>query len=128
MSEEASTAPPDVARTIELLGSRLVSVKFFSIGSFFVRSRNLFVLVGDVIEGELSAGSFVSIPLTPGLAVTAKIQGVEVIEIGYKGAQHLGLVIEYEEDPAELEVLSALVVGGETLELVPDSLLAGEGG
>ena len=103
-------------------------MKFFSIGSFFVRSRNLFVLVGDVIEGELSAGSFVSIPLTPGLAVTAKIQGVEVIEIGYKGAQHLGLVIEYEEDPAELEVLSALVVGGETLELVPDSLLAGEGG
>jgi len=40
-----------------------MQAKFFAVGSFFIRSRNMFVAVGDVIEGHIQPGMMVAVSL-----------------------------------------------------------------
>lgn len=105
-----------------------MSAKFLAVGSFFVKSRNLYMIVGDVVGGEVKAGSFVSIRLNPSLSIAAKVGSVEVVEVAHEERNYLGLVIEY-DDAEDLEMLAGLGVGGETLELAhPTALYEGHEG
>jgi hypothetical protein len=92
-----------------------MKAKFYAIGSFFVRSRNLFVAVGDVTEGEVKPGMSVSVDLGH-LRVTTTISNVEVIEVVFRGQDYLGLAFAF-ESPEDLEFWQALRISDETLEI-----------
>jgi hypothetical protein len=89
--------------------------KFFVIGSFFVRSRNLFVAVGDVTEGEVKPGMSVSVDLSH-IRVSTTVSNVEVIDVVFRGQDYLGLAFAFEA-PEDLEFWQALRMSDETLEL-----------
>jgi hypothetical protein len=89
--------------------------KFYVIGSFFVRSRNLFVAVGDITEGDIRPGMSVSVSLGH-LQVSTTICGVEVIEVAFRDQDYLGLAFGF-ESPEELEFWQALHLNDETLEI-----------
>ena len=92
-----------------------MQAKFFAVGSFFLRSRNLFVAVGEVTEGEVKQGMTVSVSLG-NISVTTTVKDVEVIGVDFRGQDYQGLVFGF-DDPADLEFWQALRIGGETLEL-----------
>jgi hypothetical protein len=92
-----------------------VAAKFSVVGSFFMPSRNLFVAVGDVIEGNVKAGMTVAVTLST-VQVTTPIQGVEVITVDFRDQAYSGLGFGF-DDPDELEFWSALRIGGEVLEI-----------
>jgi hypothetical protein len=48
-----------------------MSAKFYAVGSFHLPSRNLFVIVGDVLEGSVRPGMTFAVQLNPGFAVTS---------------------------------------------------------
>lgn len=89
--------------------------RFWVVGSFHVRSRNLFVLVGDLLEGKAVPGSTVCVRLG-NLGVSARVASLEVIDISYEGRQHLGLALAY-DDPEELDFWNALSLSNEEIEL-----------
>lgn len=89
--------------------------QFLAVGSFFIRSRNLFVAVGDVVEGEVKPGMTVTVSLGS-ISVTTPINGVEVIDVDFRGTSYLGLVFSY-QNPEELEFWASLKIGEETLQL-----------
>ncbi|MEZ4335762.1 MAG: hypothetical protein R3B82_03955 [Sandaracinaceae bacterium] len=43
----------------------MTEAKLYAIGSFLIRSRNLLVIVGDVLEGEVRTGMTVRVPFGP---------------------------------------------------------------
>ncbi len=89
--------------------------KFSTIGSFFIRSRQLFVAVGDVTEGEVKRGMTVAVSLGS-FSVTTTVKDVDVIRVDFRGQDYVGLVFSF-DDPEDLEFWHALKIGGETLEL-----------
>jgi hypothetical protein len=91
------------------------TAKFYALGSFLLRSRNLFVIVGDVLEGEVTPGMRISIPLG-GIAVATRVASVEYVDVIHEGKSFIGLAMEYEH-PEELEFLMGLGVSGEVLTL-----------
>jgi hypothetical protein len=92
-----------------------MKAKFFTIGSFLVRSRNLFVAVGDVTEGEVQPGMNVEVDLGH-LRVGANVASVEVIEVAFRNQAYLGLAFAF-EGPEDLEFWQELQLSDETLEL-----------
>lgn len=93
----------------------MATAQFYALGSFLVRSRKLYVIVGDVLEGEVVAHMTVEIPLG-GISIAARVASVEYVDVIHEGKQYLGLAIEL-EDPNELEFLMGLGVSGQTLTL-----------
>jgi|SRR5688572_6770391 hypothetical protein len=89
--------------------------RFYTVGSFLMRSRNLFVAVGKVMEGHIEAGMTVSVNLGS-LKLATTIKSVEVVEASCLNKNYLGLVFSF-EDPAELEVWERLKLSDETLVL-----------
>ena len=59
-----------------------MDAKFLAVGSFFIRSRKLFVVVGDVVEGEIQTGMEVIVPLGD-ISVSAPVRDVEVIDVTF---------------------------------------------
>lgn len=92
-----------------------MKAKFFTIGSFLVRSRNLFIAVGDVTEGEVRPGMNVEVDLGH-FRVGTKVTTVEVIEVAFRDQDYLGLAFAF-DDPEDLEFWQALRLSEETLEL-----------
>ena len=92
-----------------------MKAKFYAIGSFFIRSRNLFVAVGDVTEGEVKVGMSVAVSLGS-ISVETRVAAVEVIEVVFRGQDYLGLAFEC-ENQEESEFWRALRISEETLEL-----------
>jgi hypothetical protein len=93
-----------------------MSAKFFVIGSFLVRSRNLFVAVGDATEGTILPGMRIVVDLGNLKLDAGAVACIEVIEIALKGQKYLGLAFTF-EDPADLEFLQALDLSGQTLDV-----------
>ena len=96
-----------------------MAAKFYVVGSFLVRSRNLFVAVGDVVEGHIEAGMTVNVDLG-NIAVSAKIASMEVIDVEYLNKSYKGLAFAY-DDPQELGFWEALKLSDETLSVDPTS-------
>jgi hypothetical protein len=93
-----------------------MSAKFYAVGSFHLPSRNLFVIVGDVLEGSVRPGMTFAVQLNPGIAVTSNVAQVEMVDVRYMGKAYVGLAVEY-VDPAELDFWLALDISDETIEL-----------
>lgn len=91
------------------------TAKFHAIGSFLLRSRDLFVIVGDVLEGEVVAG--MQVHASRGASsVTKRVASVEYVDVIHEGKSHIGLVLKY-EGLEELEILRGFEVCGATLQL-----------
>jgi hypothetical protein len=93
-----------------------MSARFFVIGSFLVRSRNLFVAVGDVTDGKILPGMRIVVDLGNLKLDAGTVAGIEVIEIALKGQKYVGLAFAFEE-PADLEFLQTLDLSGQTLDV-----------
>lgn len=91
------------------------TAKFYALGSFLLRSRNIFVIVGDVLEGEVAPGMRILLPLG-GITMATRVAAVEYVDVIHEGKSFIGLAIAY-EDPEELEFLMGLGVSGEIVTL-----------
>jgi hypothetical protein len=65
--------------------------RFHAQDTFTIPSRDVFVIAGDVVEGQVSKGMTVHIPLNGGLSMTATITALE--HISTDGPAEVGLVI-----------------------------------
>jgi hypothetical protein len=65
--------------------------KFITIGNFTVPSHNLFVVLGDVIEGELKPGAKVTVGVES-VSPEPSIPGVELVEATFRSQPCLALV------------------------------------
>ena len=90
--------------------------KFYAVGSFYVHSRNLFVIAGEVIEGSIENGMTVSINLNSQMSIRTIIRTVELAAITFLGQSYTGLVVDY-EDTEELDILNEPGVSDEILEI-----------
>jgi hypothetical protein len=91
-----------------------MSGRFYAVGFFYVPSRRLFVVVGDVVAGGVAVGDTISLDLGH-LKVGAPIDAVEVISVDYLGKSYLGLAFGF-DDAEDLEFWHGLRISGETLE------------
>ena len=80
--------------------------------TFKLPERKLFVMAGSVLEGESLPGMFGHMPCNSSLDITARIQSIE--KPRRLDADDVWLCIE--EEPDEVDLLSALNVSDETLE------------
>lgn len=94
-----------------------MTARFYTVGSFLMRSRNLFVAVGKIMEGHIEAGMMVSVDLGS-LKLKTTIKSVEVVEANCLNKNYLGLVFSF-EDPAELDIWERLKLQDETLVVEP---------
>jgi hypothetical protein len=90
-----------------------VTAKFYIVGSFLVRSRNLFVAVGDIVEGHVEPGMHVTVDLG-NIKVGTSVASVEVIDVTYLSRSYKGLAFAF-HDPAELDFWQALQLSDQTL-------------
>lgn len=90
-----------------------MTAQFFVVGSFFVRSRNLFVAVGDIVEGYVEPGMNVVVDLG-NIKVGTSVSSVEVIDVTYLGKAYKGLAFGF-EDPEELGFWQMLDLSDQTL-------------
>ena len=81
-----------------------------------IPDRQLFVMAGSVVEGEIQAGMFVRVPFNPSLDMTARIHCIEFAR--RHGGEDVCLCIESEPELAE--VLRGLDIGDETFEVTTD--------
>jgi hypothetical protein len=90
-----------------------MTAKFYVVGSFLVPSRNLFVAVGDIVDGYVEPGMNVTVDLG-NITVGTTVQSVELIEVSYLSRSYKGLAFGF-EDPAELGFWQMLQLSDETL-------------
>ncbi|MCA9604161.1 MAG: hypothetical protein KC619_01115 [Myxococcales bacterium] len=92
----------------------MTEAKLYAIGSFLIRSRNLLVIVGDVLEGEVRTGMTIHVPFGT-ISITHRVASIERVEVTHEGKLYVGLALEYGSE-ADLELALALCPeGGETL-------------
>jgi uncharacterized protein (DUF1015 family) len=84
---------------------------------FALESRQLFVLAGSIVEGQIRAGMIVNVPLNSSLVVSGQIHSVEFARRA-DGREDVCLCISY-EDSDEPGVWNTLNVQNETLDVVP---------
>jgi hypothetical protein len=92
-----------------------MTAKFYVVGSFLVPSRNLFVAVGDIVDGSVEAGMNETVNLA-NVKVGTTVQSVELIEVSYLNRSYKGLAFAF-EDPAELGFWQMLQLSDETLQI-----------
>ena len=90
-----------------------MTARFYTVGSFLMRSRNFFVAVGKIMEGHIEAGMTVTVNLGS-LKIGTRIESIEVVEVSCLNKEYLGLVFAF-EDPSELDVWQRLQLSDETL-------------
>ena len=90
--------------------------KFHCTRSFVVRPDR-FVIAGNVLSGTIRPGMKVRISFNPSFSMASEIASIEHIN-AEDPATKIGLVIKCESED-ELELLEALNIGDEEMEVVP---------
>jgi len=90
-----------------------MQAKFITIGNFTVPSRKLFVVLGEIIEGDIGAGATVQVAAE---SVTPEplIPGVELTEASFRSQPCLALVFSG-DNLAALSQSQGLSSANETL-------------
>jgi hypothetical protein len=83
-------------------------------GTFELKSRSLFVVFGEIVDGELSAGMQISLPLQGELSATGTIASVEFVDFAAYGKSYPALTLHVEE-PGELEIWRSIIEEGVVL-------------
>lgn len=92
-----------------------MTARFYVTRTFTIRSRNLFVLSGRIISGEIKPGMEAHIPCNTSFSITTSIHGVEYIDSPGRESE-VGLTIRF-EDEGERSILEGLNVGEEEIEV-----------
>ena len=87
--------------------------KFHVQETFELPERNLFVMAGTVLEGEIQPGMFIHIPCNSSLDITARIDSVETAL--RQNSEEVCLCIKSEPDDPGL--LSGFNIRNETIEV-----------
>lgn len=87
---------------------------FKLVGAFEMKSRNLFVIFGSIIDGALRRGMTIAIPLGDGRSATRVIESIEFLD-GVAGESYPAITLRY-DGPDELEALRSAIAGGLVLE------------
>ena len=90
-----------------------MAAKFYVVGSFLVPSRNLFVAVGEIVDGYVEPGMQVMVDLGK-IQIGTTIASIELIVVSYLGKSYKGLAFGF-EDHEELGVWQSLQLSDETL-------------
>ena len=90
--------------------------KFHVRDTFEIPDRQLFVLAGSIVEGEIRAGMFVRVSFNSSLDMTVRINCIEFAR--RQGGEDVCLCIESEPELAEM--LRGLDIGDETFEVTTD--------
>jgi hypothetical protein len=93
-------------------------VRFEVARAFPLSGRQLFVLSGRVLRGEIHAGMHALIRCNPQFALDAKIHGVEYVD-GPGDKSEVALTVRCADDD-ELDFWSGLNIGDEIVEVVYD--------
>ena len=88
-----------------------MSARFRALGTFELKSRNLFVIFGDVREGVVRAGMVVNIRLNSELSIAEPIHSVEYL--GGAAESHVALTLRLDQE--ERELMQMLNIGDEEL-------------
>jgi hypothetical protein len=91
--------------------------KFRVKDTFALELRQLFVMAGSIVEGQIRAGMIVSVPLNSSFLVSGQIHSVEFAR-RIDGGEDVCLCIAY-EDSDELGLWNALNVQNETVDVLP---------
>lgn len=94
----------------------MTEAKFYAIGSFLIRSRNLLVIVGDVLEGEVRTGMTIHVPFGA-IDIAHRVASIERVEVTHEAKLYVGVALEYEHEDDLENVLALCPGGGETLSL-----------
>ena len=74
-----------------------------------------YVLVGDVLAGQVRAGDHVQLPLAGGVA-SYPVLDVEAVDRVTEGTTHTGLILPYDAE-TELATLKELELAGQVLSI-----------
>lgn len=92
-------------------------LKFYVRHTFEIPERNLFVMAGEIVEGDVRAGMFLRVPFNSRLAMTARIHSIEFARrLG--GSEDVCLCFEAESNA--LDLWRGLSIGGEIFEITTD--------
>ena len=81
--------------------------------TFGISNRELFVLAGEILDGEIAPHMFVIIPFSSGLSMKLQIHCVEFAR--HDGREDVCLCIK--TDSGETEILRAIKLDGENLQV-----------
>jgi hypothetical protein len=84
------------------------------VGTFRLNQRGL-VVYGDVVEGSVSAGERLPIPLNSSLSIAATIASIDAVD-GTATQSHVALLVSADDD-LEMSVIEGLNFIGETLQI-----------
>jgi hypothetical protein len=83
-----------------------------------LESRQLFVLAGAVVEGDIKAGMTVVVPLNSAISISERIHSVEFARRADGGDDDVCLCIAYDDREAA-QILEDLGIEDETLDVLP---------
>lgn len=86
---------------------------FIAIDSFAIKQRNEFYFIGELINGNIEPGWFVSIQLNSSLAITVQIKSIEDVDFTHERGRYKLIIVD--SDTESTELLLGLNVGNETL-------------
>jgi hypothetical protein len=92
--------------------------RFYVRGTFGIPDRKLYVMVGSIVEGEVSPGMFIQFPFSSSLLITSRIHSVEPAR--QDDAEDVRLLIE--SDPELADIIRGLDIRGEILEVTDHRL------
>jgi hypothetical protein len=87
--------------------------KFFVKRTFEIPAREIFVLAGEIVEGEVAQGMFVNVPFNSELKTRHQINCIEYVRS--EKTEDVCLCLRTEK--GEAEILRALNLADETLEV-----------
>ncbi|MCQ2097481.1 MAG: hypothetical protein MJY87_06000 [Fibrobacter sp.] len=79
---------------------------------------NTLVFKGKIVEGPISKGMTIEIPVTQEAVVTMKIYDVVLFEKQKDESKKVGLVVDFTELPDDMEVIMGLNIAEEDLNIV----------
>ena len=89
-------------------------VKKTSVGD----DKNSLVFKGKIIEGPISKGMTLEIPITPGTGIPMKIYNVLQFDKQKDDEKKIGLVVDFYDLPDDMEVVMNLNIAEEDLNIV----------
>ncbi|MBE9558064.1 MAG: hypothetical protein IMF08_14495 [Proteobacteria bacterium] len=93
--------------------------KFHVTTTFWIESKQWFVLAGSIVEGVIRPGMMVNIPLNGSVSLSEPVDSIEFAR--REGGEDVCLCLVY-DDPEVLSVWQAMDICDEVLEISPKEI------
>ena len=88
--------------------------QFKAIESFAIKRKNQFLIIGQLIEGEIEPNWFVNIPFNSSTSMSLRISEIEEVEIAGDETKYTLLVSNF-EDQEIVDLILGMNIGNEKL-------------